>query len=73
MIKPMSGVKRTDKKKDHPKPILLLAPNNPTNAAKKESVNNPNINSVNPIVLKCFACVGGVDGVHVNLSINSAY
>ena len=54
MIKPMSDVKRTDKKKVHPKPILLLAPNNPTNAAKKESVNNPNINSVNPIVLKCY-------------------
>ena len=50
MIKPMSGVKRTDKKKVHPKPILLLAPNNPTNAARNESVNNPNINSVNPIV-----------------------
>ena len=73
MIKPMSGVKRTDKKKVHPKPILLLAPNNPTNAAKNESVNKPNINSVSPIVLKCYACVGGVDSVHVNLSISSVY
>ena len=49
---PTNGVNRTDKKKVHPKPILLLAPNSPTRAAKNESLNNPKINSDNPIVLR---------------------
>lgn len=52
MINPMSGVNRTERKNVQPKPILLLAPTKPTNAARNESVNNPNINRVNPIVLK---------------------
>lgn len=49
MIKPMRGVNRTDKKNAHPKPIFLLAPTKPTNAARNESDNNPNIKSVNPM------------------------
>lgn len=35
----------TDKKKVQPKPIRLLAPISPTNAARNEPVNNPKIKS----------------------------
>ena len=45
IISPISGVKMTDKKKVQPKPILLLAPISPTNAARNEPVNNPKIKS----------------------------
>lgn len=49
-ISPINGVNNTDKKNVHPNPILLLAPTNPTKAAKNVSLSNPKIKSVNPIV-----------------------
>lgn len=48
-ISPINGVNNTDKKNVHPNPILLLAPTNPTSAARKVSLSNPKINNVNPI------------------------
>ncbi|MBR5651311.1 MAG: hypothetical protein IKW93_03755 [Bacteroidales bacterium] len=50
IIKPINGVNRTDRKNVHPNPILLLAPTNPTSAARKVLLINPKIRSVNPIV-----------------------
>jgi len=46
----MNGVNSIDKKNVQPNPILLLAPTNPTNAARKVSLSNPKIRSVRPIV-----------------------
>lgn len=51
IIKPINGVNRTDKKKVQPNPILLLAPTNPTSAARNVLVSNPKNRSVKPIVL----------------------
>ena len=50
MTKPINGVNNTDKKNVQPNPILLLAPTNPTNAARKVSLSNPKIKSVKPIM-----------------------
>ena len=50
IIKPISGVNSTEKKNVQPKPILLLAPTNPTNTAKNVSLNNPNIRRVSAII-----------------------
>ena len=50
IIKPINGVNRIDKKNVQPNPILLLAPTNPTNAARNVSLSNPKIKSVKPIL-----------------------
>lgn len=50
IIKPINGVNSIDKKNVQPNPILLLAPTNPTNAARKVSLSNPKIKSVKPIM-----------------------
>ena len=54
-IKPASGVNKIEMKNAHPNPILRLAPINPTKAATKVSVNNPNNNKVSAIGIIYFA------------------
>ena len=49
ITKPINGVSNTDKKNVQPNPILLLAPTNPTNAARKVSDNKPKIKSIKAI------------------------